>query len=130
MNVASIMGLEPYSGCPLHTMTQHGIIGLTRALGFGDHYEKTCVRVMGLCAGFTDTELMADPYTNMLNKNYAEEFKRELKPIELQDPSCVGIGLIKALTEGCNASLWIAEDSCEAYEVRIPDINKMMVVKK
>lgn len=129
MNIASIMGLEPYSGCPLHTMTQYGIIGLTRALGFGDHYEKTDVRVMGLCAGFTDTELMAETYSNMLNKSYAEEFTRELKQVELQDPCCVGQGLIKVLTEGCNASLWIAEDSGEAYEVRIPDVDKMKVVK-
>lgn len=126
VNIFSTMALEPYSGCPIYATTQCGILGLTRALGYGDHYEKTWVKVMGLCPGFTSTDLLKNASTHCLNETYSEEFQRELELACFQDPCFVGKGLIRMLRCGESASIWVVEDGNEAVEVHIPTLDKLI----
>lgn len=126
INISSIMALEPYSGCPIYTSTQHAILGLTRALGYGDHYEKTRVRIMGLCPGFTHTELMRHVAKKCLNESYAKELENELECAKFQEASVVGESLIKLLGCGKPASIWVVENSTGPIEIKIPDVDTLL----
>lgn len=121
VNVASIMGLEPYSGCPIYTMTQHGIIGLTKSLGCGEYYEHTLVKFMSLCPGFTKSEFFEFASQKCINNKFGKEFQKEMETQYLQDPCFVGRALITMLHHGKPASIWIIEDENDAIEIKIPN---------
>lgn len=125
INVASVMGLVPVSGCPVHTMTQFGIIGFTRSLGYGNHFDRTGVRVMALCPGFTNTQLLSEAIGNCINDKFACELEKEIEDSCVQEPEFVAKALIKMLKEGSNGSIWVSENCLEAYEVDYPDLSEM-----
>ncbi|KAF6203424.1 hypothetical protein GE061_003843, partial [Apolygus lucorum] len=59
VNVASTLGIDadpPY--LPIFSATQHAIAGLTRSLGDNVHFKASGVRVIGICPGPTETNLM------------------------------------------------------------------------
>lgn len=125
VNIASTFGINSLSGCPIHCMTQSGIIGFTRSLGYGNHFDRTGVRVMALCPGPTDTDLIDNALTNCLNHHFACELKTELEVLGIQDPCYVARGLVRMLCEGCNGSIWISDNCQHAYEADYPDLEEM-----
>lgn len=126
VNVSSIMGLEPYSGCPVFTATQYGIIGLTSALGCGEYYENTWVKFMTLCPGFTKSDLFKEAIHKCIHNKFSEEFIKESEIRYFQDPQYVGRGLIRMLLHSKHGSIWVVEDDNEAVEYKIPNFDKLI----
>lgn len=126
INVSSVLGLEPYSGCPIFTTTQQAIVALTRSLGYGYHYEHTWVKVMALCPGFTTSELFNDVDKKCLHNKFSRELQKELEFESFQDPCYVARGLIKILQRGKSASVWLVEDEKEAVPVDIPALDNLL----
>ncbi|XP_057651803.1 alcohol dehydrogenase 1-like [Diorhabda carinulata] len=118
VNVASIMGILPSNGFPIHTMTQFGIVGFTRALGSSKLYERTGVKVFGYCPGLTDTELFKDDLTDKtINQNFFNEFHNESKHNVKQNPEIVGKNLARILDLAKPGSIWVTENNKTAYEM-------------
>lgn len=60
INVASIYGLQSAWACPIYCGTKHFIIGLNRCFS-NEYYEKlTGVKVLTICPGVTDTEMISE----------------------------------------------------------------------
>ena len=55
---ASVGGLAPIPMDPLYGMTKHGVVGLVRSAA--PTLVADNIRLLGLCPGFTDTQLVAD----------------------------------------------------------------------
>lgn len=60
VNIASILGLQPLSGCPVYVGTKHFVIGFDRSFGTQLYFDKTGVKVLTMCPGVTDTPLISE----------------------------------------------------------------------
>ncbi|KAL3285228.1 hypothetical protein HHI36_019340 [Cryptolaemus montrouzieri] len=124
INVASIIGLMPCNGFPIHTMTQYGIVGLSRALG--GHYKRTGVKVFGFCPGLTQSQLIETAHKNTLNRHFAKIFCREVEGCYLQHPDSVGNGLVKIIQTAKPGSIWFVENNGEPHEIHFPKLQDMI----
>ncbi|KAF2882134.1 hypothetical protein ILUMI_24056 [Ignelater luminosus] len=127
INMASIFGLEGNTPTPVYAGTKHFVIGFSRSMGTPYYYDRTGVRVISICPGFTDTPMANNP-SDMdalflfphLQQFWADRFNSNV----WQPPTSVAVCVITAITKGENGSVWVAEDD-EHYEVVLPD-RKMM----
>ncbi|KAL1490815.1 hypothetical protein ABEB36_013446 [Hypothenemus hampei] len=78
VNIGSILGIIPSSGYPLHTMTQFGICGFSKAIGCGNHIDRTGVKVFAMCPGLTNTRLLTEAPANAINDRFAQEYVDEI----------------------------------------------------
>ncbi|CAD7076846.1 unnamed protein product [Hermetia illucens] len=53
LTISSVFGLEPCSSYPVYAAAKHGIIGFLRSLGTEDLYNRTGVKIIVVCPGFT-----------------------------------------------------------------------------
>lgn len=60
VNIASILGLQELSGCPVYVGTKHFVVGLDRSFGSPLFFDKTGVKVLTMCPGVTDTPLISE----------------------------------------------------------------------
>lgn len=84
VNVASVAGLERFSAFPIYAGTKHGVIGLTRAWGMENHYQRTKVRFLALCPGVTDTPLIHECLEKNLGPAYQDIMKGDLPHLNIQ----------------------------------------------
>ncbi|XP_044759721.1 15-hydroxyprostaglandin dehydrogenase [NAD(+)]-like isoform X2 [Coccinella septempunctata] len=124
INMASIIGLMPCNGFPIHTMTQYGIVGLSRA--FGGHYKRTRVKVIGFCPGLTQSQLIEKAHRNTLNGHFARVFRKEVEGCYLQHPDFVGDGLVKVIDKARPGSIWFIENNDQPHEVHFPALSSMI----
>lgn len=122
INIASIMGLIPSAGYPLHTLTQFGIVGFTRAVGAISHFERTGVRIAALCPGLTNTKMMKQAVYQTINENFRKEFKEESGGYPLQRPESVALATLDVLKEGLSGSVWVVENDTKPYEIQFPEV--------
>ncbi|KAI4461463.1 15-hydroxyprostaglandin dehydrogenase [nad(+)] [Holotrichia oblita] len=121
INVGSIGSFTCYPAVPIYAATKHAIIGLSRSLGTPDHYDSRKVRVLTICPGVTNTPLMANLGTKMVNERYLDVLalgyqNRMTVP---QSPEDVARALIKVIEEGGNGSVWVVEGA-QLHEIDVP----------
>lgn len=66
VNMASILGLQPLAGCPIYVGTKHFVIGFDRSIGTPIYYNRTGVKVLTMCPGVTDTPLISEAGSRVL----------------------------------------------------------------
>ncbi|KAF2899023.1 hypothetical protein ILUMI_07150 [Ignelater luminosus] len=123
VNMASIAGLKPADVLPVYCATKHFVVAFSRSLGLPYHYDRTGVRVLTLCPGATNTNLLPESLQHPLNysKEIGERLDIALKNIPLQEPEYVAQAMATVITKGESGSVWVAEDSKPPYQVHIPD---------
>ncbi|XP_076260647.1 15-hydroxyprostaglandin dehydrogenase [NAD(+)]-like [Rhynchophorus ferrugineus] len=119
-NISSIFGITPSSGYPLHTMTQFGICGFTKAIGCGIHFTRTGVKIFALCPGLTDTLALTEAPKNAINDRFAQEFADEIADSNPQKTESVARGLTDILDEANPGSIWVVENDNAPYEIIYP----------
>lgn len=122
VNIGSIMSMIPSSGYPLHTMTQFGIIGFTKALGGGNHVERTNVKIFAFCPGLTNTELLTNAPPKAINENFTKEYLEEIEGCEPQQAESVAKGLHEVIETAVAGSIWVVEKNNKPYLVNFPEI--------
>lgn len=60
INVASILGLQPLFSMPVDSGTKWFVVGFTKSMGSEYFNKLTKVKVMALCPGVTDTQIVKD----------------------------------------------------------------------
>lgn len=78
INVSSIAGIQAFGGVPGYTATKFAVHGLTLAWGLPGHYERTGVKVVGICPGVTTTPLIQNFYQGTLSQYYTDLLKEEV----------------------------------------------------
>lgn len=120
VNVASVLGLQPLSSCPIHVATKHFVIGFSRSLGTPYHYRRAGVKVITLCPGFTDTPHLKEATRNAFttfDPNIGELLTKELQGFSLQPSDAVARALMVVMSKGDNGSVWVSEGNKPIYEI-------------
>ncbi|ERL86286.1 hypothetical protein D910_03695 [Dendroctonus ponderosae] len=89
VNVSSIAGIAPLPLMPAYVATKFGIHGLTLSWGSVEHYNRTKVRVVGICPGATTTPML----TEVANRTFGAAYEELLYTVEAvpgQGPEDVG----------------------------------------
>ncbi|XP_021940057.1 15-hydroxyprostaglandin dehydrogenase [NAD(+)]-like, partial [Zootermopsis nevadensis] len=75
VNMSSIAGLgsETYVSA-IHNATQSAVIELSRAFGSDNFYQTTGVRVMVICPGYTESEIIPHDQQQLLAMLYKDEW--------------------------------------------------------
>ncbi|KAJ9592837.1 hypothetical protein L9F63_015480 [Diploptera punctata] len=124
INSASIVGLQTLAGAPIYSATKYGVIGSILNFGHKFHYERTGIRVCGICPGVTDTELISGAYGKQLTPEWNKEATRELSQLPKQSPDFLGQGLVYIVRYAPSGSVWIVEDS-KILRVHIPELKQI-----
>lgn len=120
INIASVLGLQPLSSCPIHVATKHFVIGFNRSLGTPYHYRRTGVKVITLCPGLTDTPHLKEAVKNAitaLDPNIGELLTEELQAFPSQPCDAVARALVVVMSKGDNGSVWVSEGNKPIYEI-------------
>ncbi|XP_066259392.1 15-hydroxyprostaglandin dehydrogenase [NAD(+)]-like [Euwallacea similis] len=122
-NIASILGLQKLSGCPIYVGTKHFVVGLTRSFGSEFFWNETGIKFVTMCPGVTDTPLISEAGRFALQgyPKLGEVLANELGSLPAQPPTNVAEGMITLITKGENGSVWVSEGGQPVYEVAIPD---------
>ncbi|XP_025073413.1 15-hydroxyprostaglandin dehydrogenase [NAD(+)]-like [Pogonomyrmex barbatus] len=125
VNVASVAALHPLSVLPVYTATKHGVLGFSQALA--DLYDKTGVRVLIMCPGYTETELgkndrSCDFILNVLG-NVDDEFKNYPK----QSIEPVALAMLELIQKGKNGAAWVSQGGQPPYAVDFVHYSKRAV---
>ncbi|XP_045469990.1 15-hydroxyprostaglandin dehydrogenase [NAD(+)]-like [Harmonia axyridis] len=123
VNIASILGLQELSGCPIYVGTKHFVLGMTRSFGQSYFYNKTGVKFLTMCPGVTDTPLITDASSFALSdyEGLGKLLAEQLASLPEQEPPYVAKGMYHLITHGDNGSVWVCEGRQPIYEVDIPD---------
>ncbi|KDR14911.1 15-hydroxyprostaglandin dehydrogenase [NAD(+)]-like [Zootermopsis nevadensis] len=127
VNIASILGLAAIAGCPVYTATKHAVVGITRSLGLPYHFDRTGVRVVAICPGVTDTNLISEAHKRQLSGEWGRECGREVDELPKQRPEHVAKEMMRLIKKGGSGSLWVCEGGQPAYEIHIPDRQTLKV---
>ncbi|XP_019866919.1 15-hydroxyprostaglandin dehydrogenase [NAD(+)]-like [Aethina tumida] len=123
VNIASILGLQELSGCPIYVGTKHFVVGLNRSFGTKYFWDLTGIKFVTMCPGVTDTPLISEAGHFALDifPQLGTQLANELGSLPAQRPENVAKGLITLITKGDNGSVWVSEGGQPIYEVAIPD---------
>ncbi|XP_046396325.1 15-hydroxyprostaglandin dehydrogenase [NAD(+)]-like [Ischnura elegans] len=120
VNMSSVLGLVPLQLTPVYTATKFAVIGFTRAHGYQNQYNKTGVRVVTLCPGHTETELVTKgPFGKVLQKFLSQHHKGDKEHLA-QQPEAVGAAVPIILKNAPTGSIWVVEGGAEPYQISIP----------
>ncbi|KAF7264851.1 15-hydroxyprostaglandin dehydrogenase [NAD(+)]-like [Rhynchophorus ferrugineus] len=123
VNTASILGLQPLSGCPVYTGTKHFVIGFTRSMGTKYWFDLTGIRFLTICPGVTSTPMISDAEQWVFEgfPGLGKTLAHQLGSMIPQSTECLAYGLNTILNEGENGSVWVGEEAKPIYQAFIPD---------
>jgi len=115
VNIASILGLDAFELVPIYSGTKHGVVGLTKAFGKPLHFDRTGVRVVAMCPGYTTTNIRGGEERFLVADWAALNVGQVFQP-----PECVSREVLQMIREAPNGSVWVAEEEKPSYQVIIP----------
>ncbi|CAH0700978.1 unnamed protein product [Spodoptera exigua] len=91
------------------------VMGFTKSLGHKANYERTGVRVVAMCPGFTETKLTAQPQAWDMGQD--KEFEQFLKAQAWQKVESVGNAAVDIFEKGESGTAWLIEGAKPIVEV-------------
>ncbi|XP_012524287.1 15-hydroxyprostaglandin dehydrogenase [NAD(+)] [Monomorium pharaonis] len=125
VNLSSILGLRPVSFIPMYTASKYAVLGFSQSLA--SMYDKTGVRIVIMCPGFTQTNMLGNATDKMCESIRAViTFDREANNAEFptQKTDNVALAMLNLIQKGENGAVWVSEDSKPPYAVDFPHYSK------
>lgn len=109
INVSSVAGLHSIPQFPVYSASKHAIVSFSRSFAQPYHYQRTGVRILVLCQGFTPTD--STDFS-------ADDDSQKYEPPKVDT---VAHGLIYVIRCARNGSVWVNEDNKPVYEIQLAD---------
>uniref|UniRef100_A0A0A9X993 15-hydroxyprostaglandin dehydrogenase [NAD(+)] n=1 Tax=Lygus hesperus TaxID=30085 RepID=A0A0A9X993_LYGHE len=110
INCAGTFGFDAMPYVPIYTATQHGVVGLTKSWGSPCHFEKTGIRIMALCPGVTETDMITKERGKVqLTPEWTNKAFEMLDSMPKQTTLATGKALAYIVKYGDPGTLWPCE---------------------
>ncbi|XP_021193431.3 15-hydroxyprostaglandin dehydrogenase [NAD(+)] [Helicoverpa armigera] len=115
INLASIYGYRVDQFLPVYQASKFAVMGFTKSLGHVANFERTGVRVIAICPGFTETKLTDQPATWQMGQD--NEFGKFLKAQLWQKVEAVGKAAVDIYQKANSGTAWLIEGGKPIVEV-------------
>ncbi|KAL6266379.1 hypothetical protein P5V15_003234 [Pogonomyrmex californicus] len=122
VNVASLAALTPAVMHPVYTATKYGVLGFSQALA--DLYDKTEVRVIIICPGTTETEMVENASDKICDFIRTVLGNDRVKEYPGQSIEHVALAMLDLIQKGKNGAAWISESGQSPYAVNFVHYSK------
>lgn len=110
LNMASTYGFMTDQFFPVYSASKFGVMGFTRSLGHEYNFNKTGVRVIALCPGYTDTPFITAGVKHTLSDDYYDEdLANYMKEQLWNTPDAVGKAAVDILEKAESGEAWKIE---------------------
>lgn len=115
INLASIYGFRVDQYIPIYQASKFAVMGFTKSLGHAYNYERSGVRVVAICPGYTETNLIAEPTTwdDACLADYQTFMKKQL----WQKVDSVGKAAVEVFEKANSGTAWVIEGAKPIFEV-------------
>lgn len=108
INLASIYGFRIDQYLPTYQASKFAVMGFTKSLGHKYNFDRTGVRVVAICPGFTETKLTSNPKTWPDNQLQMDLFVF-LKGQAWQQVGVVGVAAVEVFECADSGTAWLIE---------------------
>lgn len=115
INLASIYGYRVDQFLPIYQASKFAVMGFTKSLGHVANCERTGVRVVAICPGFTETKLTHQPIAWDMGQD--NEFGKFLKAQAWQKVDSVGNAAVEVFQRANSGTAWLTEGAKPIVEV-------------
>ncbi|XP_075973990.1 15-hydroxyprostaglandin dehydrogenase [NAD(+)]-like [Anticarsia gemmatalis] len=115
INLASIYGYRVDQFLPVYQASKFAVMGFTKSLGHAANFQRSGVRVVAICPGFTETKLTEQPV--MWDPSQNNEFGKFLKSQAWQQVEAVGNAAVEIYERADSGSAWLIEGGRPIVEV-------------
>ncbi|XP_063920665.1 15-hydroxyprostaglandin dehydrogenase [NAD(+)]-like [Zophobas morio] len=120
VNISSIAGVKDFSMVPVYTATKFAVLGMSKAWGDVEHYNRTKVKVLAMCPGVTDTPLLSELSEKTLGAPYVQIMEAQLVGLPSQKPDSVALAMVNIIKNAKTGTVWVAEGEEDPYEFILP----------
>ncbi|CAG9761041.1 unnamed protein product [Ceutorhynchus assimilis] len=121
INIASVLGIMPVGFMPIYVGTKFAVHGMTLAWGVPAHYERTKVRVVGVCPGITRTPLIIELPNRTLGPDYEDLKQIEFVGEKQQSPEEVGPLVMEIIERAPTGTIWVVEGGAPPFQYKMRD---------
>ncbi|KAJ8728444.1 hypothetical protein PYW08_016829 [Mythimna loreyi] len=115
INLASIYGYRVDQFLPAYQASKFAVMGFTKSLGHVANFNRSGVRVVAICPGFTETKLTEDPPAWDMGQD--EDFAKFLKAQAWQKLDSVGQAAVDIYEKADSGTAWLIEGGKPIVEV-------------
>lgn len=115
--ISSIFGFRTVPYCPDYQASKFAVNGFTRSLGHVENFEKTKVRVVALCPGFTETRLTLNLRDPELKKTLPQDLVDFANNFPWQTIEDVGKAAVEMYAGAESGTVWLIEGGKQISQV-------------
>ncbi|XP_075973986.1 15-hydroxyprostaglandin dehydrogenase [NAD(+)]-like [Anticarsia gemmatalis] len=107
---SSIFGFRIVPYAPVYQASKFAVLGFAKSIGHDYHFEKTAVRVLTICPGFTETNLTKNVYDPELKKLVPDQdLIKFVDSQPWQKVEAVGNAAVEVFKCAKSGTVWIIE---------------------
>ncbi|XP_023945707.2 15-hydroxyprostaglandin dehydrogenase [NAD(+)] [Bicyclus anynana] len=116
INISSIVALIQTPLLPIYSATKSAVLQFSNCLGMNVHYSRSDVRVIAVCFGITDTNLIKGRI-GCIDEETEERMMIAIKKFPAQCIDSAVTGLLAAYEKGDSGSTWLVTTDRPAEEI-------------
>lgn len=110
VNTASVLGILPVEFMSIYGASKAAIIHYSRAIAIPENYDKYKTKIITICPGGTDTEILSEKLTaKSFNPEDLIKYNELMKNMTLQTPSTLASAVMEIIEEAENGSIWVVD---------------------
>ncbi|XP_055324744.1 alcohol dehydrogenase 2-like [Sitodiplosis mosellana] len=109
VNIASLVGLDPFHLLPIYTASKHAIVGFSRAYSHECYSGRSGVKIVVLCPGATTTSFVRQFSGNMIVPDEIDALNF-FRSVPMQSSERVAEHTIELIKTAENGTVWLSDN--------------------